>query len=515
MPTALLEAHEISKTFPGTRALDRVDFQVLAGEIHALVGENGAGKTTLMMILAGVLQPDSGTILWRDRVVRLSDPRTAQGLGIGTVFQELSLVPGLSIAENIFLNRLPARTRLGLVEWRRAHDAAQEALTPLGIDADTALPVKALEMGTRQMVEIAKALSLRCQVLLLDEPTSALSTREVDRLFIALRALRDQGLGIVFITHRIAEVFQVANRVTVLRDGHDVGTFEIRAVTPAHIVQHMVGRDLGTAMRPPEAARAAPVLDVADLAVPPVLQDVSFSLASGEILGVAGLPGSGREEIGRVLFGLTRPAGGTIRTNGRLLALGSPHEALRAGIGYLPPDRRTLGLFLRMTVKDNIVVTALNRIGRLGLVDDAQAAAIAARSVDRLHIRTPSVAQIVGALSGGNQQKVVLSRWLLTPLRILVADGPTIGVDVGARVEIHQLLRQLAVEGTSVLLLSTDLPELLALSNRVMVMHGGRVAGIVSADEASEEQIMRLATGQAAPGPRRPRISPHPRGPGP
>lgn len=499
MPTPLLEARDISKTFPGTRALDHVNFQVAAGEVHALVGENGAGKTTFMMILAGVLQPDEGAILWDGQAVRLSDPRMAQGLGIGTVFQELSLVPGLSIAENIFLNRAPARTILGLVEWDRVHDEAHAALTPLGIDVDPAVPVKALGMGARQMVEIAKALSLRCRILLLDEPTSALSPSEVERLFTAIRSLRDQGLGIVFITHRIAEVFQVADRVVVLRDGHHVGTFEISAVTPGQVVNYMVGRTLGKAMRPPQPSRAVPLLEVSGLSRPPVLQDVSFSLYPGEILGVAGLPGSGREEIGRVLFGLERPLTGTLRLDGSPLPTGSPEEALRTGIGYLPPDRRTLGLFLRMPVKDNIVVTALNQITRNGIVDDAQAATIAARYVDRLQIRTPSVSQTVGRLSGGNQQKVALSKWLLTPLRILIADGPTIGVDVGARQEIHRLLHQLATDGMAVLLLSTDLPELLGLSHRIMVMNGGRVAGMLSADEASEERVMTLAAGQLAP----------------
>lgn len=496
---ALLEARDISKTFPGTRALDHVDLQVSAGEIHALVGENGAGKTTLMMILAGVFPPDEGAVVWDGREVRLSDPHVAQGLGIGTVFQELSLVPGLSIAENIFLNRSPARTPLGLIHWRRLYAEAESVLIPLGIEIDPAGPVKALGMGTRQMVEIAKALSLRCQIVLLDEPTSALSPIEVQRLFAAMRALRQQGLGIVFITHRIAEVFQVADRVTVLRDGHHVGTFEISAATPGQIVHSMVGRILGKVMRPPEPSRAAPILEVSDLSWPPVLKDVGFSLYPGEILGVAGLPGSGREEIGRVLFGIDRPATGVRRVGGRSISIRSPEDALKAGIGYLPADRRTLGLFLRMPVKDNIVVTALSRIARFGIVDDAHAARIAGRYVDRLQIRTPSVAQIVGRLSGGNQQKVALSKWLLTRPRILIADGPTIGVDVGARAEIHQLLLQLAADGMSVLLLSTDLPELLGLSNRIMVMNSGRVAGILPSAEATEERVMTLATGQFTP----------------
>ena len=495
---ALLEARDISKTFPGTRALDHVDFEVAAGEIHALVGENGAGKTTLMMIVAGVLQPDGGTIVWDGRVVRPSSPRAAQGLGIGTVFQELSLVPGLSIAENIFLNRAPARTVLGLVDWDRVHDEARAALAPLGIEVDPALPVRTVGMGTRQMVEIAKALSMRCRVLVLDEPTSALSPAEVERLFSAIRALRERGLGIVFITHRIAEVFQLADRVTVLRDGHHVGTFEISAVTPARVVHYMVGRALGAAMRPRAVHATTPRLEVVELSRPPLLQQASFSLAPGEIIGVAGLPGSGREELGRVLFGLDRPAAGTVRIHGRPLQLGSPQEALRAGMGYLPADRRTLGLFLRMSVKDNIVVTALDRMAGAGIMDDARAAGIAARSIDRLQIRTPSVSQLVGRLSGGNQQKVALAKWLLTRLRLLIADGPTIGVDVGARAEMHRLLFELAGDGMAVLLLSVDLPELLVLSNRIMVMNRGRIAGMLPGGDATEEQIMTLATAQLA-----------------
>ncbi len=495
----LLEARDITKSFPGTRALDRVPFRVASGEVHALVGENGAGKTTLMMILAGVLQPDEGTILWESKEVRLSDPGAAQRLGIGTVFQELSLVPGLSIAENIFLNRAPARSFLGLVAWDRMHREARAALTPLGLDVDPTLAVKALGMGARQIVEIAKALSLRCLVLLLDEPTSALSTGEVERLFTAIRSLRNQGLGIVFITHRIAEIFKVADRVTVLRDGHHVGTFEVAAVTPGQVVQHMVGRHLGQAMRPPHPTLASPLLEVSGLSLPPILQDVSFVLAPGEIVGVAGLPGSGRDEIGRVLFGLERPVAGTIRVHGRPITLTSPAAALAAGIGYLPPDRRVLGLFLRMSVKDNIVVTVLNQISRGGIVDESRSVDVAARYVERLQIRTPSLAQVVGRLSGGNQQKVALSKWLQRPLRVLIVDGPTIGVDVGARREIHELLHQLAARGIGVLLLSGDLPELLALSHRIMVMNGGRVAGILSADDATEERVVTLAAVQLTP----------------
>ncbi|MGH2436611.1 MAG: sugar ABC transporter ATP-binding protein [bacterium] len=497
MPSALLEAREISKSFPGTRALDRVHFEVLPGEVHAVVGENGAGKTTLMMILAGVLQPNEGAVLWDGAVVQLTDPRTAQGLGIGTVFQELSLVPGLSIGENIFLTRSPARTALGLVEWRRVYAEAQVAVAQLGISVDPMLPVSSLGMGARQLVEIAKALSMRCRVLLLDEPTSALSPGEVDRLFTAIRALRDQGLGIVFITHRIAEVFQIADRVTILRDGHTVAIHEISGVTPDQVVHAMVGRTLGKATRPPPSS-STPMLEVSGLSRPPVLEDVSFSLNAGEILGVAGLPDSGREEIGRALFGIEPPLRGTIRVNGHSLQIRSPQDALRAGIGYLPPDRRTLGLFLRMPVKDNIVVTALNQLTRSGIVDDGHATTIAARYVDRLQIHSPSVSQVVGRLSGGNQQKVALSKWLLRRPRVLIADGPTIGVDVGARVAIHQLLYQLAEDGMSILLLSTDLPELLGLSNYIIVMNGGRVAGTLSGDEASERRVMTLAAGQPA-----------------
>jgi ABC-type sugar transport system ATPase subunit len=496
MPSALLEAREISKSFPGTRALDRVHFEVLPGEVHAVVGENGAGKTTLMMILAGVVQPDEGTVLWDGAVVPLPDPRTAQGLGIGTVFQELSLVPGLSIGENIFLTRSPARTALGLVEWRRVYAEAQVALAHLGVSVDPMLPVSSLGMGARQMVEIAKALSMRCRVLLLDEPTSALSPGEVDRLFTAIRALRDQGLGIVFITHRIAEVFQIADRVTILRDGHTVAMHEISGVTHDQVVHAMVGRALGKAMRPPPPSISTPMLEVSGLSRPPILEDVSFSLNAGEILGVAGLPDSGREEIGRALFGIEPPLRGAVRVNGHALQIRSPQDALRAGIGYLPPDRRTLGLFLRMPVKDNIVVTALNQITRSGIVDDGHATTIAARYVDRLQIHCPSVSQVVGRLSGGNQQKVALSKWLLRRPRVLIADGPTIGVDVGTRVAIHQLLYQLAADGMSILLLSTDLPELLGLSNYIIVMNGGRVAGTLSGDEASERRVMTLAAGQ-------------------
>ncbi len=494
----LLSVSGLTKTFPGTVALDRVDFEVRRGEIHALLGANGAGKTTLMMVLSGIYQPDGGRVLVGGREVRLQGAHHAQQLGIGTVFQELSLVPGLSIAENVFLGRLPT-SALDLVDWHALRRLAAALLSRVGLAVDPATPVRALSPALRQLVEIAKALSLRPAVLLFDEPTSALSRREADRLFGTMRDLRADGLGLVFITHRMREVFQVADRVTILRDGRRVGTFPAGELTPDRVVVLMVGREL-----PPEAAAdrhepGGPLLTVSDLAAPG-LAGVTFEVRRGEILGVTGLPGSGREALGRALFGLAAWDGGRAELAGRPLRPRSPAEAIAQGIGYLPPDRKDAGLFLRMSVRDNIIVTRLAQTSRLGMMRWGEAAAVAGEFVDTLRIRATSTSQIVGELSGGTQQKVLVARWLAVRPQLLIAEDPTVGIDVGTRVEVHGLLRRLAAQGSAVLLISADLAEVVAVADRVLVLADGRVVAERAAAGTSEEELLALASAPPATG---------------
>ncbi|MBX6320760.1 MAG: sugar ABC transporter ATP-binding protein [Rhodospirillaceae bacterium] len=490
----LLAVTEASKSFAGTRAVDGVSFTLRAGEVHALVGENGAGKSTLMNIIAGVVRADAGEIRLAGRPVAIDSPRRSQELGIGMVFQELSLVGSLSVAENIFANRAPAR--LGLVDRRRLHDGARTLLRQLGLDMDPALPVDALPTSARQLVEIAKALSLDARVLILDEPTSALDPDEVVALFAVLRRLRGQGIGIVYISHRMGEVFEIADRITVLRDGRVAGTWPVSAIEADRVVRAMVGRDLARPAARAAAGRAGPALiEVRGLACEPAFRDIDLAVGAGEIVGLAGLLGAGRRELGRVLAGILRPSAGSIRVGGAPVRFGGVRDAMRRGIAYVPDERKTDGLFLDMSVADNVIVTALDKFARFGLLDDRAADRAALRHAEALRIRTRGPRQAVGRLSGGNQQKVMLAKWLERGPRLFIIDEPTKGVDVGAKQEIHDLLRGLARQGAGFLVISSELGELLQLADRILVMREGRLVGEMPAAEATEEAIMGLAAG--------------------
>jgi ribose transport system ATP-binding protein len=487
----LVAASGITKTFPGTVALDRVDFEVRRGEIHALLGANGAGKTTLMMILSGVYRPDEGHVMIGGREVRLQDPHHAQQLGIGTVFQELSLVPGLSIAENLLLGRLPA-SPLRLIDWDAVRRQAAGLLSRVGLDVDPATPVRVLPPAVRQLVEIAKALAHEPTILLFDEPTAALAGDEIERLFGIMRDLRASGLGVVFITHRVREVFRVADRITILRDGRRVGTFPTASVTPDYVVSLMVGHELPPEVQEERRKTGEPLLEVVDLFAPG-LAGVTFRVQRGEILGITGMPGSGREALGRVLFGLARWDRGRVALDGRRLGPLSPVEAIGHGIGYIPSDRKSAGLFLRMSVRDNIIVTRLGDVSRFGVMRWSAAAAMAREFVDVLRIRATSVAQPVGDLSGGTQQKVLVARWLAVRPTLLIAEDPTVGIDVATRVEIHSLLRRLAAQGSAVLLITSDLPEALTVADRILVLAEGRVVAERTPADTSEEELLALA----------------------
>jgi ABC-type sugar transport system ATPase subunit len=489
----LLEVVEASKSFAGTQALARVSFTIEAGEVHALVGENGAGKSTLMAIIAGVLTADSGAIRIAEQPAVIDSPRRAQELGIGMVFQELSLVGALSIAENIFANRAP--TRLGLVDRRRLHERTRALLGQLGLAIDPATPVDELPTSARQLVEIAKALSLDACILILDEPTSALTPDEVKALFAVVRRLRSRGIGIVYISHRMAEVFEIADRITVLRDGRRVGTWAIGETDPDAIVRAMVGHEVARLAREAAGAAGAPLIEARGLAREGCFRGIDVVVRAGEIVGLAGLLGAGRRELGRALAGILRPTAGTIRLDGRPARFGGIAGAMRRGIAYLPDERKSDGLFLEMSVTDNVVVTALRRFSRLGLIDAGAADGAAARQVEALQIRTPGTRQIAGRLSGGNQQKLMLAKWLEREPRLFIIDEPTKGVDVGAKHEIHELLRRLAHQGVGLVVISSDLPELLLLSHRILVMREGRIVGELPGAAATEEAVMGLAAG--------------------
>jgi ABC-type sugar transport system ATPase subunit len=493
---AELAVRGLTKSFPGTQALADLTFDVRAGEIHAVVGENGAGKTTLLMILSGVYAPDRGRVLVGGEEVSFTRPSDAIAAGIGTVFQELSLVDGLTVAENVFANRAPTRGP-GLIDRPRMERETRELLGLLDSDLRPTRRVASLGVGDRQVVEIAKALSLNARILLLDEPTSALSVDETATLFALLRRLREQGMALVFVSHRLAEVFEIADRTTVLRDGRHMATYLRETVNRDEVVRAMVGRVLSDLY--PERAEepGPPLLELRGVRSGEV-GPIDLELREGEILGLAGLRGSGRSRLGRVVFGAEPLEEGELRLGGRPIRIESSWRAVRCGIAFVASDRKGEGLFRRMSLLRNLVAAALPSVTRGGLVSGAAERRLAERLRRELDIRARGVEQVVDSLSGGNQQKAVVARWLATRPRILIVDEPTQGVDVGAKAEIHSLLRALASEGMGVLMISSDLPELLGMSDRIAVMAGGRVRGILDGATATDEEVMQVAAGTAA-----------------
>ncbi len=502
--TALLEMTGIEKSFPGVHALQSVGLTVHAGECLALVGENGAGKSTLMKILSGVYPADSGTMRIEGEVVQPHNPHHAQTLGISIIYQEFNLFPNLSVEENIFIGREPNTS--GFVRRSTLRTDAERLLAELGVKLDPRSMVRNLSVAQQQMVEIAKALSLNARIVIMDEPTSALTDTEVQALFRIIRSLKERGLGVIFITHRLEEIFEVCDRITVLRDGRNAGDLDISEATPEKIVQMMVGRSVDELYRKEEAADIGePVLSVRDLGKAPtasdasrvVLRGISFDLHAGEILGVAGLVGSGRTELARVLFGADPFDEGTIVVEGKEVRLKNPNQAIEHGIALVPEDRKLQALVLLLSIRENISLPSLGELSRFGFVRRSSERALAARYIDALRVRTPSQDQKVMNLSGGNQQKVVLAKWLSRNPRILIVDEPTRGIDIGAKAEVHELLTQLAISGVGVLMISSELPEVLRMSDRIMVMREGSLAGMLDRDGATQERVMELATGVA------------------
>jgi rhamnose transport system ATP-binding protein len=494
-PPPVLELRGVSKRFAGVQALQEVDLDLVAGTIHALVGENGAGKSTLVKILAGVHQPDSGTVRLRGEGIVLNGPAGARDRGIAVMHQQPNLFPDLEVAENVFVSRLP-RTRFGRVDWREAHAAAARLFARLGVSLKVTAPVRGLSVADQQLIEIAKALAVDAPVLVMDEPTAALSSREVERLFATVRQLRDHGVAVLFVNHRLEEVFELCDRVTVLRDGRQVVTKDIAELTPMETIRHMVGRQLDSLFPEKQAETGEVALRVRGLTRAGVFRDVSFEVRRGEIVGLAGLVGAGRTEVARALFGIDRAEAGEVLVRGRRVEITSPGDAMREGLAYVPEDRHDQGLILDFSIAANVSLPVLGRLSRLlGVVDRGRERALAGDYSKRLQVRSTGVDQAAAGLSGGNQQKVVIAKWLATQPAVLILDEPTRGIDVGAKAEVHRIISRLAADGMAILLISSELPEVLGMADRVVVLHEGRVTATLDRAEATQERIMTAATG--------------------
>jgi ribose transport system ATP-binding protein len=491
----MLRMEKISKRVPGVQALDNVDFEVYPGEILGFVGENGAGKSTLVKIVSGVYSKDQGTVWFLGQQVEPHSPKDAQKLGISTIYQELALVPHLSVAENVFLNREPRRIKsIGMVDFRLMTRHAEAILYDLGVDIPGGRKVKELTVAAQQMVEIAKALSLNASLILMDEPTSSLSSKEVDALFTVMKRLREKGVSVVFISHRLEEVLQVVDRIIVMRDGHRVGTLPIAEATQEKIIRYMVGREVGLFPKE-EAERGEAVLEARGISGENGVRNVSLTVHRGEIVGLAGLVGAGRTEVARLICGADRLTDGEILIGGKKVKIHSPGDAVRHGMGWVPEDRKHHGLVLGMDVKQNISMAILKRISNpLGAISLKKERDVSAQYVKALSVATPSLSQTVRLLSGGNQQKVVLAKWLSTQPKVLIMDEPTRGIDVGAKAEVHALMSHLAQQGLGILMISSEMPEIIGMSDRVIVMCQGRVTGEFERGKFNQEEIMTCAT---------------------
>ena len=495
----LVQAEAIEKRFPGVHALKGVRFDLRAGEVHALMGENGAGKSTLMKVLSGIYQPDEGVIRIEGKTVLIDGPRAAQALGIGIIHQELFLMNHLTVAQNIFIGREP-RNGFGMfVDEAKMNDDAAALFRRMKVDIDPKTEVGTLTVARQQLVEIAKALSFDSRMLIMDEPTSALNETEVEHLFAVIADLKANGVGIVYITHKMDEVKRIADRVTVMRDGQYIDTLAAADTPISKIISMMVGRELADATRADGAHAAEETLRVTGLNRGKAVRDVSFSLRKGEILGFAGLMGAGRTEVARAIFGADAIDSGEIQVHGKPIRIGSPADAVRAGLAYLSEDRKHFGLVTPMSVRDNITMASWPRFtsGRIWM-RDAALKKTAGDYVDLLKVKTPSVDQETRLLSGGNQQKVVIAKWLLRDCDVLFFDEPTRGIDIGAKAEIYKLLQGLAAQGKSIVVISSELPEVLRLSHRIIVMCEGRITGELDGKNATQEDIMHLATQRQA-----------------
>jgi ribose transport system ATP-binding protein len=492
----VLEMVGITKSFPGVRALDGVSLAVLPGQVHALMGENGAGKSTLMKILAGAQRADSGEIRLQGQAVTIDTPHRAMELGVGIIYQELNLVPHLTVAENLFLGREP-RFAGGFVNRRKLRNDALAVIDGLGGGMEPDELVGGLSLAQRQMVEIGKATSRNCRVIAMDEPSATLTEHELDNLWRLIRTLTAKGIGIVYISHRMDEVFAIADALTVMRDGKTVATSRIGEISRDQVLRQMVGRDLDESFPKEVVPVGDPVLEVRGLNRRGVLHDISFTVRAGEVVALAGLVGAGRTEVARCIFGVDPCTVEEMRVAGKPFTPHSPGAAIDAGIGFVTEDRKDQGVILSMAIRENVSLASMDKVSHAGFIDWGEEREEARSSVKRLSVRTPGIEQSVGNLSGGNQQKVVIAKWLQTSLKVLILDEPTRGIDVGAKREIYQIMNQLTADGVAILMISSELPEVLGMADRILVMRGGRIVGEVARADATQEAVGRLAIADA------------------
>ena len=494
----ILEVGRVTKRFPGVLALDGVTFELRPGEVHALVGENGAGKTTLIKVITGVYRPDEGQVLFNGEEVSFADPRESQAAGISTIYQEINLIPLLSVAQNVFLGREP-RNSLGLIDKASMNRAAAEILKRYGIQADVTAPLRSLGLGVQQMVAIARAISVDARVVIMDEPTSSLEAREVETLFGVIGQLREEGVGVIYVSHRLEELYEICDRVTVLRDGRVAHTGELSDLSRLQLIAHMLGRELAevekegaTGFGEEHETAREPILVAQGLTQHPRLREVSLDVRPGEVVGLAGLLGAGRSETAKAIFGAEPLDSGSVRMEGKDIKTGSPGAAIKAGIAFLPEDRKLEGIIPDLSVKENIVAAAMPRLARAGMVSEKAQAELVEEFVQSLGIKASSPDQPVRELSGGNQQKVLLARWLCMNPKVLILDEPTRGIDVGAKAEIQKLVDDLAVKGLGVILISSELEEITEGSDRVVALREGTVVGSLSEEEITEGNLMEM-----------------------
>jgi rhamnose transport system ATP-binding protein len=496
MRQVVLRATDVTKAYAGVQALKRASLELCAGEVHALVGENGAGKSTLIKILTGAVQPDSGEIVLDERRLERLTPAAAKSLGIAAIYQQPALFGELTVAENIALG-LERTGRWGRVDWRARHRRAEELLGRVGARIDPEIDAGELSMPQQQLVEIARALGADARVLILDEPTASLSKEDTDNLFRVVRELRAQGVGMIYISHRLEELPVIADRVTVLRDGNTIATRDMAEVNREQLIQLMVGRELSAVFPKREVPVGETVLELRGVGCKASgVSGVDLSVRAGEIVGLSGLVGAGRSELARTIFGLTPADRGEILVRGKRVRIGSPADAIAHGIAYVPEDRRRHGVVLEMPVSQNVTLATLGNLSRFGALDFRRERELAADYTRRLGVKTASIRSLVSTLSGGNQQKVALSRWLVTRPTLLVLDEPTQGIDVGAKSEIHELMTELAEQGVAILMISSELPEILGMSDRIAVMHGGTIVSVLDRAEATPERVLARALGQ-------------------
>ena len=494
MDVPILQMRNITKNYPGITALKSVDFDLVMGEVHALVGENGAGKSTLIKILSGALTKTSGTIFLNEKQTDIANPLQAQTLGIAVIYQELMLAPTLSAAENILLGRFPRRLRV-FIDRKKIFSTARQLTTMLGLQIDLSLPLQLLTIAQQQMIEVAKALSLNARIIVMDEPSAVLTPHELEKLFEVIFQLKKEGVSFIYISHRLEEIFRIADRVTVLKDGEVQGTRMISDVTRPQMINMMVGRELKKIdVKREENLDRKVILEVKNLQSEHLSAPVNLKLYQREILGIAGLVGAGRSELVRAIFGADKKLSGQIFIDSEAVTINSPVDAVQRGLGLVPEDRKNQGLLSDMSVTENITITNLKKITKLGFIKKRKETDAASSLVERLKIRLSFIRQDIKSLSGGNQQKVILARWLDSNAKIIIFDEPTRGIDVAAKAQIYQLMKELLQQGASIIMISSELPEILEMSDRVIVMHEGKITGELNREEATEQKIIALAT---------------------